>query len=117
MSDRMRDEYFSSGMLPGFMGLNWISVESVYEDAAGNETQFLPDGKVIYANLEDNRPIEFLNGPSADDEAPRGFTGKFSKTWRDKDPSQRQYLMEMSILPIVTRPEQIVVANVGAPPV
>jgi len=116
MSDRMRDEYFSSGMLPGFMGLNWISVESVYEDAAGNETQFLPDGKVIYANLEDNRPIEFLNGPSADDEAPRGFTGKFSKTWRDKDPSQRQYLMEMSILPIVTRPEQIVVANVGAPP-
>ena len=116
MSDRMRDEYFSSGMLPGFLGLNWTAVESVYENAAGNETQFFPDGKISFANLDDNRPMEFLIGPTADDEAPRGFTGKFSKTWRDKDPSQRQHLLEWNILPIVTRPEQLVTASVGPPP-
>lgn len=114
MSDRMRDEYFSSGMLPGFLGMNWIAVESVYEDASGNETQFLPDSKIIFSNLEDNRPMEYLIGPTADDEAPRGFTGKFSKTWKEKDPSSRQHLMEWNLLPVVYRPEQIVVANVGS---
>lgn len=116
MSDRMRDEYFSSGTLPGFMGLNWTAAESVYEDAAGTETQFLPDGKMIFCNLDDNRPVEFMIGPTADDEAPRGFTGKYSKTWKEPDPSQRQYLLEWHQLPIVTRPEQIVVADVGELP-
>lgn len=112
MSDRMRDEYYSSGMMPGFLGLNWVAVESIYEDAQGNETLYLPNNKIIFANLDDNRPMEFLRGPSADDEAPDNFTGRFVKTWKEKDPSSRQYLMEESILPIVQRPEQIVVATV-----
>ncbi len=116
MSDRMRDEYFSSGMLPGFLGLNWVAVESVYEDAAGNETQFLPDSKVILTNLDDNRPMEYMIGPTADDEAPRNFTGKYSKTWKEPDPSQRQHLLEWHFLPVITRPEQIVVADVGPLP-
>jgi Phage major capsid protein E len=114
MSDRMRDEYYSAGMMPGFLGLNWVSVESVYEDASGNETQFLADDKIVFSNLEDNRPIEFLEGPTADDDAPRGYTGKFSKTWKEKDPSSRQHLMEYNFLPIVTRPEQIVAATVAS---
>jgi hypothetical protein len=113
MSDRMRDEYYSSGMLPGFLGLNWVTVESIYEDGAGAETRFLEEGKIIFSNMEDNRPIEFLEGPSADDEAPHGHTGKFSKTWKERDPSHRQFLLEYSFLPIITRPEQFVVATVG----
>jgi Phage major capsid protein E len=116
MSDRMRDEYYSSGMLPGFLGMNWIAVESIYETDDGTQTRFLEEGTLILANMEDNRPIEFLEGPTADDDAPQGHTGKFSKTWKEEDPSHRQYLLEYSFLPIITRPEQFVVASVGVHP-
>lgn len=114
LSDRMRDEYYASGSMAGFMGLRWSSSESVYEDAAGTETLFLGDNKIIFANLDDNRPAEFMLGPSADDDAPRGFTGRFVKTWKDQDPSARQYLIEQMFLPVIQRPEQIVCATVGS---
>jgi hypothetical protein len=113
MSDRMRDEYYSTGMLPGFLGLNWIVCESIYEADNGTEERFLDEGVMVFANLTDNRPLEFLEGPTADDDAPDGHTGKFSKTWKEKDPSFRQYLMEYSFLPVIYRPEQFLVATVG----
>jgi Phage major capsid protein E len=111
LSDRMKDQYYSSGIIDGFMGLTWTQVESVYESDAGNLTFFVPDGTLYLGNYTDQRPIELLIGPSADDEAPDGFTGKFSKTWKDKDPSARQYLIEWSLLPVITRPEQMVVVT------
>jgi hypothetical protein len=55
--------------------------------------------------------VELYVGPSADDEAPDGYTGKFAKTWKEKDPSARQYLLEWNLLPIITRPEQMIVAT------
>ena len=67
---------------------------------------------VIFADLTTNRPIELVRGPSADDEAPENFIGRFAKTWKEKDPSARQYLLEENALPVLTRPEQIVVATV-----
>jgi hypothetical protein len=123
LSDRMKDEYYRSGTLPGFMGIDWNIVEAVYDatDAAysadptdpGEETLFVPDNAISFGNFTDNRPLELLIGPTADDEAPEGFTGKFAKTWKEKDPSARQYLLEWIFLPIITRPEQFVyVANV-----
>jgi hypothetical protein len=118
MSDRMKDEYYSSGTLRGFMGLNWTVVDSVYDarNADGTFTTlgFLAYGMVIFGEFGANRPIELLQGPTADDEAPDGFIGRFAKTWKEKDPSARQYLIEEHALPIITRPEQFVVANVGA---
>lgn len=116
ISDRMKDEYFSSGMLSGFMGMTWNTVEQVYENDAGNLTFFVPDGQILLGNYTDQRPIELMIGPTADDEAPDGFTGKFAKTWKDKDPSARQYLLEWNLLPVITRPEQMLVATgvVGA---
>lgn len=114
LSDRMKDQYFSSGVLPGFLGLDWVTTEAIYDDSSGNPTLFLKDNAIIFANLDEGRPMEMLVGPTADDDAPEGFTGKFSKTWKDKDPSARQYLMEWNILPVITRPEQVVyVDNVG----
>jgi hypothetical protein len=108
LSDRMKDQYYSSGMIDGFMGMTWTQIEQVYESIAGNLTFFVPDGVLYMGNYTDQRPLEMLIGPSADDEAPNGFTGKFSKTWKEKDPSARQYLLEWSLLPIITRPEQMV---------
>jgi hypothetical protein len=126
LSDRMKDMYYSNGTLPGFMGLDWQVQENVYDATGaaytanptnpGQEQMFLPDNALVVANLQDNRPFELIQGPTADDEAPDGFTGKYAKTWQEKDPSARQYLLEWNVLPIITRPEQIVyVADVTAP--
>lgn len=108
LSDRMRDEFWRTSTLPGFLGLNWHAVEQVYETDAGVQTLFLADDSLLIANLNDGRPMEIFEGPSADDEAPDGFTGKFSKTWKEKDPSARQFLLEYHMLPVITRPEQFV---------
>jgi hypothetical protein len=111
ISDRMKDEYFSSGILSGFMGLTWNTVEQVYENDAGALTFFVPDGQIFLGNYTDQRPLQLMIGPTADDEAPNGFTGKYAKTWKDKDPSARQYLLEWNLLPVVERPEQMLVAT------
>jgi len=122
LSDRMKDQYYSSGTLPGFMGLNWQPQEAVYDATGasytdnptdpGAETMFLGDDKVLLGDFTTNRPYELISGPTADTEAPDGFTGKFAKSWEEHDPSARQFLLEWHLLPVVTRPEQIVVADV-----
>jgi hypothetical protein len=111
LSDRMKDEFYSTGILTGFMGLVWTTVEQVFESDLGNLTFFVPDGQIYMGNYTDQRPVEMLIGPTADDEAPEGFTGKYAKTWKEKDPSARQYLLEWHMLPIITRPEQMLVAT------
>jgi hypothetical protein len=108
LSDRMKDQYYTQGTLPGFMGLDWTTVETVYDDDTGTQTLFVPDNALFLGNYTDQRPLEMVIGPTADDEAPDNFTGKFAKTWKDKDPSARQHLLEWNLLPIVTRPEQLV---------
>lgn len=118
LSDRMKDQYYSSGMLPGFMGLDWQINETVYDASGaaytssptdpGQETLFTPDNSVFLGNFTDNRPVELFIGPTADDDAPDNFTGKYAKTWKEPDPSARQYLLEWILLPVITRPEQIV---------
>lgn len=123
LSDTMRDRYYSTGTLPAFMGLNWVSESSVFDaDGASytsqptdpyEEKRFLDRSRVIIGDFTSNRPIELVEGPTADDEAPAGFTGKFSKTWKDKDPSARQILLEWNLLPIITRPDQWVNINVN----
>jgi hypothetical protein len=113
MSDRMKDQYYGSGIIDGFMGLTWTQIEQVYESVTGNLTFYVPDGVLYMGNYTDQRPMEMMIGPSADDEAGNGFTGKFAKTWKEKDPSARQYLLEWSLLPVITRPEQMLfVTNV-----
>jgi hypothetical protein len=107
LSDRMKDQYYSQGTLPGFMGLNWNTVETIYDDDAGVHTLFVPDNALFIGNYTDQKPIELMIGPTADDEAPDNYTGKYSKTWKEPDPSARQFMLEWNLLPIVTRPEQM----------
>lgn len=114
LSDRMKDAFWSSGVLPGFLGLDWRTNEQVYETDAGVVTLFVPDDALFITNREDNRPMFLMEGPSADDEAPDNYTGKFSKTWKEKDPSARQFLLEWNMMPVIERPEQFVyVADVA----
>lgn len=121
LTDRMKDQYYSEGTLPNFLGLTWNIQDAVF-DAAGaaysnsptmpsQETRFLAEDAIVIGNFTTNRPIQLYIGPTADDEAPDGFTGKFAKTWKDKDPSARQYLLEWNLLPVIDRPEQFVYVN------
>lgn len=107
MSDRMKDEFFNTGTLKGFLGMNWNVMDSVYEDRNGTLQKYLPDNKVILANLTDGNPFEVVEGPSADWSAPDGHTGRWSTSWITKDPSSRAMLLELSWMPIITRPENI----------
>jgi len=114
LSDRMKDMYYTQGTLPGFLGLDWQPVEHTYQTDAGVETLFLADDSLVIGNWDDNNPMEIFEGPTADDDAPDGYTGKFTKTWKEPDPSARQYLMEWNMMPVITRPEQFVrVADVA----
>lgn len=118
LSDRMKDEYYSKGEISGLLGINWRVQDAVFDAKAssiGGTTaataatdRYLAENSVIFGNLKANRPVELLEGPTADDDAPVGYTGKFSKTWKEADPSARQYLLEWNILPAVTRPDQFV---------
>lgn len=116
MTDQMKNQYYSTGTLTGFLGLNWNVVDSVYDIRNINGTftsvGFVPENVVIFGDFNTNNPIELMQGPTADDEAPSGYIGRFAKTWKEKDPSARQYLVEENALPIIRRPEQFVVATV-----
>lgn len=120
LSDRMKDQYYTNGILPGFAGLDWIPVEEVYTNSTGYLTRFVGDGtsnnaEVFLGNFTEQRPFEVKLGKSADDSAPEGMYGKFTKTWKQEDPSARIVLMELHFLPVVYRPEQFIYcANVHA---
>ena len=113
LTDRMKDQYVSSGTLPGFLGLDWTPVEHVYETDQGEEIGYLADDTIILGNFDTNRPTELLEGPTADFSAPNNFIGRYTKSWQEPDPSGRQVLIEYNFLPIVTRPEQFVIADVA----
>lgn len=110
LSDRMKDEYFTSGTIKGFLNLTWHTIDSTYTKD-GVTYNFLPAGGIVLGDLQTGRPIELAQGPTADDSAPIGFTGRFAKTWKEEDPSARQYLIEENALPVIRRPEQIVYAT------
>lgn len=113
MSDRMKDAFYNTGVLPGFLNMDWKTMDSVYEDDNGNLQRYLDNDKVIIANLTDGRPMEMVEGPSADDHAPEGHTGRWAKSWKVEDPSSRIILLENHFIPIITRTEQIAILDVS----
>lgn len=123
LSDRMKDQYYREGVLPGFLGLDWKIQDSVFDATGasygpspttpGQEQLFLADNRVLIGNFEQGNPYEMVVGPTADLSAPQGFTGKFAKTFTQEDPSGRQYLLEWNFLPVLNKPEQFVYANVA----
>lgn len=111
LSDTMIDNYYRTFTLPGFAGLTWHVVEGQYDTDEGDVALFLPDDTLIFTNLRAGSPMKIVEGPTADFAAGQGSTGKFVKTWEEEDPSGRQALMEYHFLPIITRPDQILIVN------
>jgi hypothetical protein len=120
LSDAQKARYVNEGVLTRFQGLDWVEYDGGYVDTdgylslnggSGSYVPYIPDGYLIMLSTENN-PFELFDGPSADDEAPENFTGRFTKTWKEPDPSSRQVLMEHSSIPVLKRPEQVVYARV-----
>ena len=120
LSDRMISEYMSTGKITGdFMGVNtWTAVDEniplIKEDGSIEVTSNIPHGTLVLANRTANNALKMVIGPSADFDAPRGHTGRFAKTWLDSDPTGRQFLIEESFLPIITRPDQFATVKVAS---
>lgn len=112
-SDRMRDQYLSSGGVQGLLGLTWETYDATYVDSVGSTVKYIPDESVFCYSMGPERPWFLMEGPSADHEAPSGHIGKFAKSWIEPDPSARQYLEEYHFLPILERPDQLIYADVS----
>lgn len=112
-SDRLKDQYLSTGGVQGLLGLAWETYDSTYVDSALATQKYIGDDVVVLIADNPRDPYFLMEGPSADHEAPNGQIGKFAKSWIEPDPSARQYLEEWHFLPILERPDQIVYADVS----
>lgn len=112
LSDQMKQQIAYTQDFGPLFGLNYIVYDLGYVDDVGVEQRFLPDNKLLLF-ASGQTPFEIYLGPSADDSAPDGQVGKYSKSWKQEDPSARQILIEMTFMPTLPRPEQIVYATVG----
>jgi len=110
-TDKRKDQYYEKGEVQGLLGLNWYTFDGAYEDTSATVVSYIPDGYIIML-AAGGRPFEILEGPSADHDAPSGHTGKFSKSWIERDPSARFVLVEYHFLPIVKYVDQVVYAQV-----
>lgn len=111
-TDKRKDQYFETGEVTGLLGLNWHSYDGAYEDTSEVTQYYIPDGYIIMLT-NTGRPFELLEGPSADHDAPDMHVGKFSKSWIEKDPSARFFLIEYHFLPIVKYVDQVIYAQVA----
>lgn len=116
MSEGMKARYLTDGVIPNLLGMDWIINDAIYHaDDQGTIAYYVPDGVAIFVapNNSDGSPaFALLDGPSADDDAPPGTTGRFAKTWKEPDPSARQILVERTWFPAIKYPDNVVYAKV-----
>jgi len=112
LSDVQKGRMTTEGMIPRFQGIDWFEYDMGYVPEGGSFTPYIPNNKVIFL-APGNNPWGMKVGPSADDDAPPGHTGTFGKTWKEKDPSNRQFLLERHFIPCLFRPDQVVYATIG----
>lgn len=110
-TDKRKDQYFEQGEVTGLLGLTWVTFDGAYENTSSVTVNYIPDGYIIMI-ANSGRPFELLEGPSADHDAPTSHTGKFSKSWIEKDPSAQFVLAEYHFLPIVKQVDQVIYAQV-----
>jgi len=111
LTDRYKEEYYRTGVITGFMGLNWHVVDGGYVNDSDAFVPHLDDTELIMISKGVPGAFILYEGLSADEDAPTSHTGKFSKSWESKDPSARFVLVEYNFLPILIQPEVVVSAD------
>lgn len=111
-TERHRAQYLETGEISGLLGLNWHVFDGGYNNTSDVFQQYIPDDYIIMMAKGGN-PFQLMYGLSADEDAPQDHTGKFSKSWVEKDPSARFVLIELNFLPLVQRPDNVVYAKIA----
>ena len=111
LSDRQQDVYTAEGRVPRFFGIDWIEYDGGHVDAGGTFVPFIPDERILLLATGGTQGWNLLHGPSADVDAPDMWTGPFTKSWVEPDPSGRQVLMESNYMPVLTQPLKIIYAD------
>lgn len=115
LSDRQQDMFTAEGRLPRFFGIDWIEYDNGYVDTADVFQQYIPDERILFLATGGTKGWDMFHGPSADLDAPGGWTGPFTKSWVDPDPSGRQILMEVNYMPVLTQPLKTLYADTSGP--
>lgn len=116
-SETQKNQMVTEGTLPRFNGVNFAEYDRGYVDdfttpATPTFRPYLPDGTLVGVAQGGPDTFAYLQGPSADDDAPQGNTGRFSKTWKEPDPSSRQVLLETNGFPVLYQPQHLIIFNV-----
>ena len=115
LSDQQTAEYVRERTISRWMGINWMEYDDGYVDVdiSDHSTNvnaykpYIPDGMIIFLTSSSYNPFRFKYGPSIDHEAPPNWTGPFTKSWLEPDPSNRQVLMEVQYMPMNINPLRI----------
>ena len=113
LSDRQKDMYTTEGRVPRFFEIDWLEYDGGYLADDGVYTPYIPDNKIIFMAPGGSRPTAMLYGPSADEDAPSGHSGPFVKSWTEPDPSGRQVLLENNMMPVLFKPTQVMIVDIG----
>lgn len=119
LTDTQIQQYYATGELRGFMGVeSWTTVEQYFDDLQADGSvivrPYVPHGTLLVNNMTANNPLRYTSGPTADFDAPRGHIGRYAKNWTEKDPSGRSFLIEESGLPVLDRPDQFATVKVAS---
>lgn len=120
LSNEQKAEYVATGTVRGMAGMNWTSYDLSYVDdwsTPGTQvtTQYIPNNKLLMM-AKDGDPWKIWEGLSSDHQALAqnpNYTGKFTKSWVEEDPSNRVVLEEYPFIPILQRPYNILVATIA----
>lgn len=117
LSDMQKGSMVTEGILPRFQQVSFVEYDRGYVDDFTDPTTpvfvtYIPDGYFVGFGEGGPQSFAYLDGPVADDEAPIGATGRFSKTWKEKDPSARQILLESNGFPVLYQPDHLLIAQV-----
>jgi len=110
-SEKHKWQYLQSSVIEGLLGLNWHVFDGGYENASGTFVPYIATTKIIMMSKQ-GTPFVLMEGLSADFDSPENHTGKFSKSWETKDPSARFVLIEYNFIPVLMRPDNVVIATV-----
>ncbi len=115
LSDRQQDVYTAEGRVPRFFGIDWIEYDSGYVDASDAFVPYIPNDRILFLATGGTKGWNMMHGPSADVDAPGDWTGPFTKSWIDPDPSGRQVLMEVNYMPALIQPLKTLYADISGP--
>lgn len=113
LSDEQKRVMVTEGTLPRFQQVTFMEYDRGFEDdytTPGTPVfkTYIEDGYFVgIADGGITPNFALLDGPAADHDAPSGHTGRFSKTWREPDPSELQGLLETNWFPVLYQPDHL----------